>query len=99
MFLGVLMPAQAPKELAEPKVGVGNVRSHAKLGPEHHCLAIVSFGVVTVSCECHVASQDEGVSLASVRPEMAGERERRFRVAGGLGDPPGREVGRPRKEK
>jgi hypothetical protein len=39
------------------------------------------------------------MGLASASPQPAGERQRLSGVAGGLVDPPGREVGRPRAQR
>ena len=99
MFLGLLPLARAPVELAEAEVAVGDERAHAELAGECQRLAVVAFGVLGAACRRDVTGEAEGVGLACPSPQPAGERQGLSGVAGGLVDPPGREVGHPREQK
>jgi hypothetical protein len=90
-----LLPlARAPVQLAQAEAAVSDDGAHAELAGEGQRLAVVAFGVLGAACRCDVTGEAEGVGLPS--PQPAGERQRLSGVAGGLVDPPGREVGRPR---
>src|SRR3989442_13943252 len=95
----LLVLARAPVELAEPEVAVGDERAHAELAGERQRLAVVVFSVLGIAGRCDVTGKVKSVGLASPSPQPAGERQGLSGVAGGLIDPPGREVGRPRAQK
>ena len=62
-------------------------------------LAVVAVSVLGAAGRRDVTGEAEGVGLACPRPQPAGERQCLSGVAGGLVDPPGREVGHPRAQK
>ena len=95
----LLALARAPVELAEAEVAVGDEREHAEPAGERQRVMVVGFGVHGAAGRRDVTGEAEGVGLASPRPQPAGERECLSGVAGGLVNPPGREVGHPRAQK
>ena len=80
-------------------MAVGDERAHAELAGEGQRLAVVAFGVLGAACRRDVTGEAEGVGLACPSPQPTGERQCLSGVAGGLVDPPGGEVGRPRAQK
>jgi hypothetical protein len=57
-------------------------------------LLSLAFSVLGTPCRGDVTGEAEGMGLASPRSQPAGEPQGLSGVAGGLVDPPGREVGR-----
>src|SRR4029450_5772478 len=88
--------ARAPVELAEAEVAVGDDRAHAELVGERQRLAVEAFSVLAAACRRDVTCEAQGLGLAAPRPQPPGERQGLSGVAGGLVNPPGREVGHPR---
>src|SRR5438552_14378919 len=99
MLMRLLALARAPGELAEAEVAVGDERAHAELAGERQRLAVVAFSVLGAACRRDVTGEAEGVGLACPSPQPAGERQGGSGVAGGLVDPPARELGHPRAQK
>src|SRR5438552_6187374 len=99
MLMRLLALARAPGELAEAEVAVGDERAHAELAGERQRLAVVAFSVLGAACRRDITGEAEGVGLACPRPLAAGERQGFSAVAGGLVDPPSREVDGPRAQK
>src|SRR5215475_7691105 len=99
VILRFMWLARAPGNLAEAEVAVGDQRAHAELAGERQRLAVVASGILGAACRRDVTDEAEGVGLACPSPQPAGERQCLSGVAGGLVDPPGREVGYPRAQK
>src|SRR5260370_20508621 len=96
VVLRLLALAGGPLELAEAEVAVGDGWATAELAGKRQRLAVGAFSVLGAACRCDVTAEAEGVGLASPSPQPAGERQCLSGVAGGLVDPPGREVACPR---
>src|SRR4030095_199443 len=92
MPLRLLPLARAPVELTEAEVAVGDEGAHAEFIGKRQRITVVAFGVRGAAGRRDITSEAEGVGLASPSPQPAGERQGLSGVAGGLVDPPGREV-------
>jgi hypothetical protein len=91
----LLALARAPVKLSEAEVAVGDEGAHAERAGECQRLAVVAVSVLGAARRRNVTGEAERVGLASPSPQSAGERQSLSSVAGGLVDPPGREVGHP----
>src|SRR4030095_11319896 len=80
-------------------MAVGNEGADAAWLSESHRVAVVPFSILGTARRRDITGEAEGVGLASPRPQPAGGRQRLSGVAGGLVDPPGREIAHPRVQK
>src|SRR5262249_44543426 len=99
MLVGLIALVRAPIELAEAEVAVGDEGAHAALAGERERLTVVAESALGVARRRAGTGEAEGVGLACPRPQAAGERQCLSGVAGGLIDPPSREVGHPGVQK
>jgi hypothetical protein len=77
-------------------VAVGDEGAHAELVGEGQRVTVVTFSVLGAAGRRDVTDEVEGVGLAGPSPQPAAELQGLSGVVGGLVEPPGREVGRPR---
>jgi len=99
VLLRLLVLARGPVELAKAEVAVGDEGVHAEFIGEGQRPPVGTFSVRGAGGRRNVASEAQGVGLASTSAGPAGDHEGLPNVAGGLIGPFGRQAGRRRAEK
>jgi len=71
--VGLVAPAHASKELAEPEMAMGDVGAHSEPLTERERVAIVPLGIVRAHHGRNVPGEAERLDLATVCPQLAGQ--------------------------